>query len=198
MKRSKSKKQDISYFPTVKIIPAPENSLLYDDFAPNADEDDYKLYLSIMEEGIKEPLQISADGVLLSGHRRHAAARCLKLEKVPCIIAKGIIFSDLTADERLQILSIYNRQRDKSNAERLREALLEVDPEEAYARLRQDRIEHRQIDIEDNVTLGVTRKRARITTKAFLEAAQNAIYSEKEYWPLTVRRVHYLLLNAHP
>ena len=184
MKKSETKKQDISYFPTTKIVPAPENRLLYDDFAPNADEDDYKLYMSIKEEGIKEPLHISADGVLLSGHRRHAAARWLGLKKVPCIIAEDIVFGDLTADRRLKVLSVYNRQRNKSHAEQLREAMLEVDPEEAYARLRRDRF-RRQIDIEKNVSLGDARKRAKITTKAFLQAAQKAIELEKEYWPLS-------------
>jgi len=198
MKKSKTKKQDISYFPTLKIIPAPENSLLYNDFAPNADEDDYKLYLSIKEEGIREPLHISADCFLLSGHRRLSAALWLGLSEVPCLVADDVVFGDLTADERLSVLAIYNKQRDKNNAERLREAMLEIDPDEAYARLRQDRIDRRQVEIEDNVTLGSTKKRAKITTKAFLQAAQNAIDSEKEYWPLTVRRVHYLLLNTPP
>jgi hypothetical protein len=46
--------------------------------------------------------------------------------------------------------------------------------------------------------MGNYKGRARITTLAFLRAAQKAIESEKEYWPLTVRRVHYLLLNDPP
>src|SRR4030042_239716 len=197
-KMGKIKKQDISYFPTSEIITAHENGLLYDNFAPNADEDDDQLYYSIKEEGIREPLHISADGVLLSGHRRLAAADRLGLGPVPCIIADDVVFDDLTADERLSVLAIYNKQRDKSHAERLREAMLEIDPDEVYERLLQDRNNRRRDDIEDNITLGVIKKRARITTKAFLRAAQKAIESESEYWPLTVRRVHYLLLNDPP
>ncbi len=69
------KKQDISYFSLDEIREAPENELLYDDFSPNADEDDYQLYMSIKEEGIREPLHVSADRFLLSGHRRYAAAQ---------------------------------------------------------------------------------------------------------------------------
>ncbi len=192
------KKQDISHFFLNQIRPASENALLYDNFCPNADDDDYKLYMSIREEGIREPLHVSADKILLSGHRRFAAARWLSLETVPCLVAEDIVFNDLTADERLNILAIYNKQRDKSHAERLREAMLEIDPDEAYERLLQDRNERRQVDIEANVTLGSYKGRARITTLAFLRAAQKAIDSEKEYWPLTVRRVHYLLLNDPP
>jgi hypothetical protein len=192
------KKQDISYFSLNEIRPASENGLLYDSFTPNVDEDDYKLYMSIKEEGIREPLHISADGFLLSGHRRHAAARWLGLEAVPCIIEGDVVFGDLTSDERLSILSIYNKQRDKSHAERLREVMQEIDPEEAYTKLLIDRFERRQVNIEDNIILGNYKGRARITTMAFLRAAQWAIESEKEYWPLTVRRVHYLLLNDPP
>lgn len=69
------KKQDVSYFSPDEIYQAPENGLLYDNFAPNADPDDYKLYTSIKEEGIREPLHVSAGGVCLSGHRRLAVAR---------------------------------------------------------------------------------------------------------------------------
>jgi hypothetical protein len=192
------KKQDISYFPLDAIRPAPENGLLYDAFSPNTDEDDLKLYMSIKTEGIREPLHLSSDDYLLSGHRRYAAARWLGLETVPCIVFDDVDFGDLSADERLSVLSLYNKQRDKSHAERLREAMQEIDPDEAYERLLIDRFERRQIDIEDNVTLGNVKKRARITTIGFLRAAQKAIESEKEYWPLTVRRVHYLLLNDPP
>ncbi len=198
MKMNELKKQDISYFFLNQIRPASENALLYDNFCAKTDDDDYKLYMSIKEEGIREPLHISADRIILSGHRRFAAARWLSLETVPCLVAENIVFNDLTADERLNILAIYNKQRDKSHAERLREAMLEIDPDEAYERLLQDRNERRQVDIEDNVTLGDYRGRARITTLAFLRAAQKVIDSEKEYWPLTVRRVHYLLLNDPP
>jgi len=188
----------ISYFSLNEIRPASENGLLYDSFTPNADEDDLKLYISIKEEGIREPLHVSADGIILSGHRRHAAARWLGLESVPCIIADDVVFNDLTADERLSMLSLYNKQRDKSHSERLREAMQEIDPDEAYTKLLIDRFERRQVNIEDNVTLGDVKERARITTMAFLNAAKKTIESEKEYWPLTVRRVHYLLLNAPP
>ena len=192
------KKQDISHFSLNEIIPAPENRLLYDSFAPNSNDDDNKLYWSIKEEGIREPLHVSVDGVLLSGHRRLAAASWLGLETVPCLVDDDVDFGDLTADERLSVLAIYNKQRDKSHAERLREAIQEINPGEAYERLLSDRVERRRIDIEDNVALGSYKGRARITTFAFLRAAQKAIESEKEFWPLTVRRVHYLLLNKPP
>ena len=192
------KNQDISYFSLNEVIQATENALLYDSFTPNADEDDYKLYMSIKEEGIREPLHVSTDGFLLSGHRRYAAARWLEMEEVPVIVEHNVVFCDLTAEERLDILAVYNKQRDKSHAERLREAMQEIDPDEAYEHLRQDRNDRHRVDVEDNVTLGAYKGRARITTMAFLRAVQQAIELEKQFWPLTVRRVHYLLLNDPP
>ncbi len=42
------------------------------------------------------------------------------------------------------------------------------------------------------------KKRFKITTMQFLKAAIEVIDSQREYWPLTVRRVHYLLLNDPP
>jgi len=193
-----AKKQDMTYFPLNEIHPASENGLLYDKFSPNADDDDARLYWSIKAEGIREPLHISADGFILSGHRRFAAAAWLGLTVVPCLVADDVIWGSLDADERLAVLALYNKQRNKSHAELLREALREISPDEAYKKLLQDRIERRQVSIEDNVDVGEFKRRARITTKAFLRAAQRAIESERDYWPLTVRRVHYLLLNDPP
>jgi len=192
------KKQDLSYFPINQIRPARENSLLYDGFNPQTDDDDAKLYWSIKSDGIREPLHVSADGYILSGHRRYSAAHWVSLTVIPCIVHDDVVFGDLTADERIKLLAVYNKQRDKSHAERLREAMQEISPDEAYKNLLQDRIERRQIEIDDNVYLGDCKTRARITTQAFLKAAQRAIESERQFWPLTVRRIHYLLLNNPP
>ena len=102
-----TKKQDLSYFPMSKLRPSYENGILYDRFAPCEDADDYKLYLSIKSEGIREPLHISADGFILSGHRRYAAARYLSLVKVPVIISKDIsskLFFDSLANNLFEPL----------------------------------------------------------------------------------------------
>lgn len=193
---NETKKRDMSDFSPDDLIPAPENNLLYDGFNPWADDDDNALYCSIKAEGIREPLHVTSDRVILSGHRRHAAAKLLKLSQVPVIVT-GDIYRTLHPNERLSLLADYNKQRDKSYAERLREALQGIRPDEAYDRLIEDRdLRHR--NVENNVTLGAVKKRAKITTRGFLLAAQRVIELERPYWPLTVRRVHYLLLNDPP
>lgn len=194
----KEKKRDLSHFSIKEIRPAAENKFLYDDFSPNADEDDRKLYFSIKENGIREPLHVSSDGVILSGHRRYAAATWLGLETLPCIIADDVVYGDLSHDERISVLAIYNKQRDKSHAEKLREAMQDVDPDDAYQNLLSDRQKRRQVDLEDNIEMGKKKKRARITTIGFLTAAQKVIESQRDYWPINVRRAHYLLLNDPP
>jgi hypothetical protein len=193
-----AKKRDISYFLTSDVKPADENELLYDKFSPFADEDDFKLYLSIQKDGIREPLHISADGFILSGHRRHAAAERTGLDRVPCIVADDVVFKDMTHEERLSVLYTYNKQRDKNYSERLREAMAEVDPIEAHNNLLVYRHNRRRVALDINVVMGTTKIRARITTMKFLQAATDAIHSEREFWPLQVRRVHYLLLNDPP
>ena len=191
------KKRDLFHFFPGLLQVADENRLLYDSFAPDQ-ADDLALFRSIKRDGIREPLHISQDGVVLSGHRRLACARLLELPTIPCIVHNEITWADMTCDDRLSILAAFNRQREKSHAERLREAMLEVDPDAAHERLRRDRVTRNQNVVEGNVILGARRKRARITTRGFLEAAKRVIESERDYWPLTVRRVHYLLLNDPP
>lgn len=191
-----SKNAYLSYFLVTQIQVARENDLLYESFGI-ANADDAALVRSINEDGIREPLTVSKDGVLLSGHRRFAAAKYLGLETVPVRFTETV-FEKLSKAERLDVLRLFNQQRDKTPGEKIREQLLQIDPKEAHAKLFRQRITQRYGSIETNVDIGVVKKRARITTIQFLEAAQKVIQENEEYWPLTVRRVHYLLLNNPP
>ncbi len=111
-----------------------------------------------------------------------------------------VVFDSLATDEKLEILRLYNQQRDKSPGERIREKMLDIDPEQARSDLLARRVKAMVMKgaTSSNVQLGKVKKRARITTVQFLEAAQKVIQENKEYWPLTDRRVHYLLLNDPP
>lgn len=193
-----SKKWDLSHFPLEKIQTALENNYLYDQFAI-ANHDDQDLYNSIKEVGIQEPLVITDDFYLLSGHRRLASAKRLKLRTVPVrMICKS--FKNLSKPERLDLLRLYNQQRDKSTGEKVREKLLELDKRTAYNNLLKRRMDLLTISrgIQSNITLGTLKKRAKITTTQFLNAVIRVVNDNKEYWPLTDRRIHYLLLNNPP
>ncbi|MBA4144025.1 MAG: ParB N-terminal domain-containing protein [Nitrosospira sp.] len=186
----------MSYFSVTQIRVVHENDLLYEPFGI-ANADDAALVMSIEELGVQEPLTLSNDGFLLSGHRRLAAAKYLGLETVP-VRFTDVNFGELSKPERLEELRSFNQQRNKTPNEKIREQLLQIDPQEAYEELCRQRLTQQLDTLTSNVDLGAVKKRARITTVQFLNAAQKVILDNKEYWPLTVRRVHYLLLNDPP
>ena len=198
LKGAEPKKVDKSHFLLKDVQVAKENDLLYDRFGI-ANLDDRELTISIHENGVQEPLTLSADNVLLSGHRRLAAAKFLGLRTVPVRVVE-VVFDVLTGTERLATLKRYNQQRDKSPGERIREKLLEIDPGRAHSDLLRRRVESHAMSGAStaNVELGDFKKRARITTFQFLDAVKKVVQQNKDYWPLTDRRVHYLLLNDPP
>ena len=73
----------IRQIPLADIRPSPENDRLYRPVDPN-DPEIQSLAANIAERGILVPLVMSADGFLLSGHRRRVAAELAGLEEVPC------------------------------------------------------------------------------------------------------------------
>ena len=192
------KNWDVSQIPTFAVLLTTDNDLIYEQFSPE-NEDDAALIESIREHGIKEPLVISADGFLLSGHRRLEVARYLCLSEVP-VRRENIEFLVLEDAERLKILKRFNQQRSKSFEERVRERLVDIDPEEAYERGIRKKLERADAnaEIDENIDIGFAKRRSRITTLEFLNAVKKVIQDNKPYWPLTDRRVHYLLLNNPP
>lgn len=191
-------KQDLSHFPINQIKQALENESIYDNFGV-ANADDRQLIESINDNGIQEPLVITADWVLLSGHRRLAAAIYLGLGTVPVRMRDDVIFADLDKQDRLELLRVHNQQREKSASEKIREAMVSIDPKAAHVTLKEYNQRRKSLDSTGGeITISGTKTRAKITTLQFLKAAKSAIQKEKKYWPLSVRRIHYLLLNDPP
>lgn len=73
----------VRVLPIDDIRPSPENEQLYRPVDPT-DPDIVALAASICEHGIREPLVITLDGYIVSGHRRYTAAKLAGLEAVPC------------------------------------------------------------------------------------------------------------------
>jgi len=192
------KKTDKSHFCVSEIKTAAENDLIYDKFGTN-NEDDYALMCSIKEHGIKEPLILTSDNYVVSGHRRLAAAKRLGLAEVP-IRRIPEHFESMEYKERVALLRLHNFQRSKSPGERIREAMLDINPSHAHIDLIKRRIKNRSRSDPScvAVSLGKVKKRAKITTVQFLSKVKQIIEDNKLYWPLTDRRVHYLLLNDPP
>ena len=171
---AKPKKQDKAHFdeysvflPIAAIQVAPENDLLYDRFGI-ANSDDADLAISIRDKGIQEPLTLSNDHFLLSGHRRLAAAKYLGLQEVPCRLVE-VDFYQMTTTERLATLRLYNQQREKSPVERIKEKLLDIDPKDAHPELKRRRIDVLLLKgaTDANVKMGPVKKRALSVFKWF-------------------------------
>lgn len=182
--------------PVGKVKPSPENDEIYGAIDPG-DADLINLAIDISKNGIREPVLVSRDGWIISGHRRYAAARRAGLQSIRCVV-RGICRADFDDLGWKRELRAHNHQRVKSDAVRIKEALLDVDPEIAYAQYQADRIESEQ-RMPPMMTITGEKVRSRISRnlEEFLEAAKRQINAMKAFWPLTVRQVHYGLLNSH-
>lgn len=179
------------------VFPSPENDEIYGAI-DNQEHEQIKLAIDIAEHGIREPLTVSIDGYIVSGHRRYAAARRARLKKIP-IRKLDVARFDHSPTEWKQLLASYNKQRVKSSAIRIKESMLSIDPEIAYQELIEARLE-RGREAPDEILLHGAKERSEISAakEPMLSAVIAAITSLNEYWPLTVRQVHYRLLNDAP
>lgn len=178
------------------IRPSPENDRLYRPVDPT-DPAIVTLSESIAEHGVLEPLVITSDGFIISGHRRHAAAKLAGLLCVPCRVESIRRADDLDAFTKL--LREHNRQRVKSLDEQLREEVVAADPERAHQALAEYRRQRPQVDVQ-TISLGAPRPRARISRakKPFLLAVLRVLEERREFLPLSDRAIHYALLNDPP
>ena len=183
-----------------KISPSPENALLYHPVTPD-DPATIELANSIAERGVLEPIVISEDGYIISGHRRHCAARIAGLTEVPCRKMRGVRRGDgeKADDGFLRLLREHNRSRIKSRDELLREAIIRVDPEKAHRALtayrrRKSKITASPIEVRD---VGRRCEISEAKTE-FLRAVHQIIHEQEEFWPLSLRQIHYQLLNNPP
>src|SRR6187402_1172275 len=83
MSRANDPSLEISIHKAEALRIAPQHDLMFsrvDEWDPAVRD----LAQSIREVGVLEPLVITADGHILSGHRRYQAALLAGLERLPC------------------------------------------------------------------------------------------------------------------
>lgn len=180
--------------PLAWVKPSPENDKLYKLVDPD-DPQTIALAESIQKFGIREPLVLTSDGFILSGHRRYAAAKLAGLESVP-VRRENIRRSD---PQFVQLLREYNRQREKTLDERLREEIVSANPDETYSAL----VEFRKsaaVNSAETVVLGECKARAEISAakQPLLDAVLQVLEERRDFWPLSDRAIHYALLNLRP
>jgi len=160
---------------------------------------------SIQTRGLEEPLLLTADRYILSGLRRFYAITTYSpawfrraKNRIPCRIRPEVRREGNPQYHRE--LAEYNPQRIKKAGSLLKEALLRTSD---AADLRADikdfdeasisvDCEFMQVDGSKCVE-NVSEKK-----KAFLDAAVAVIQELRSFWPLSVRQIHYRLLNNPP
>lgn len=113
--------------PVDALAPHPKNDDIYGDEQLPDDFLD-----SIDTHGIREPLVVTDDGTIISGHRRHRAATELGFDTVPVRIQ-----TFETELEEWEAILDYNRQRVKSTAQLINEFETAKQIEEERAKQRQ-------------------------------------------------------------
>ena len=105
--------------------------------------------------------------------------------------------------EFLRLLVEANTQRKKTAGMLFREAAMKIDPEQAHEELveeqrEKDRERKFGSDLSDQAVYGKNlagRKKISKASMPFLEAALRVINAHEEFWPLSVRQIHYRLLG---
>lgn len=179
-----------------KLRPSPENLRLYGPL-DSKDSEIIALSGSVKRLGVLEPLVVTTDDYILSGHRRRLAAVLAGLKTVPTRVHP--ISRKANPDEFLVLLREHNRQRMKTRDQQLREEVVSADPEQAYQAL----LDHRQKQSEvwaDTIEIRGEKHRAKISRAKIpmLNAVVDVLNEYKEFWPLSDRLVHYALLNDPP
>jgi len=193
-------KIDLVQVSTLK--PCPENDIVYG--AQSIDDPDIRdLIADIRENGVTDPLHISADNYIISGHRRRFCAIQAGVRMAP-VIRNDISYKDDRATF-LKLLRTANLQRKKSPAMLMREATMAVDPNAAVAEMQAQRKAAREERLYGDMSARLMEssdiaQRSKISEASmpFLQAARDILNANRDFWPLSVRQVHYRLLNDPP
>lgn len=185
----------VTLLDAAEIQPSPENDELY-GVVGRDDPSMPVLIRSIQRLGLEEPLILTSDKFILSGHRRFHALRNLGWDRIP------VRFTNVTREhcaDYHRLLAQYNPQRVKTVASTLAESLLQNEDDEnsgvswsAYHRRNAAPME--SMSVTGQKTTGTISSRR----SEFIAAAKRVVAEMRDYWPLTVRQVHYKLLNNPP
>jgi hypothetical protein len=176
------------------VNPAPVNSLIYRPVDPE-DPEIEELADSIKMHGLLQPIDITRDGFILSGHRRYAACSLLGWNTITGRVW-DICYSDANFET---LLCEFNRQRVKGFDEVVRESVVGDAKGDAYETLLATRKAKARVSGDFLVIEGV-KKRKKISNgkTPMVKTVLKIIGSKEDYWPLSDREIHYDFLNEPP
>jgi len=122
--------EDVSYIDPSELSAHPKNREIYGDTESSDDIDD-NFVESVSENGVIEPLVVTTDKQIISGHRRWIAAKTTDVETVP---VRTCEFDDDLAER--EALIEFNRQREKTPGQIVNEfeEMLEIEKKKAKER----------------------------------------------------------------
>jgi hypothetical protein len=176
------------------------NDQIYKPVRPD-DPSIRELAKDIAEAGeVLEPLMVTLDNVIVSGHRRRCAAGVAGISTVP---VRRI--NILSTDPRFEkYLVWFNKQRVKTPGEQIKEEIIRTSPDDAYYEL----LSHRAVEEKKAfqratdadlriIDPALARRRCSISPakQPMLAAAIAIMERYRSYWPLTLRQIHYRLLG---
>lgn len=176
------------------IRPCPENDLIYKKI--NADSpENRRLAADIKRRGILDPLRVSADNVIISGHRRYNAALQAGLTRVPVFFDEIVYEGNLEAFMELLVACNID-QREKSFEEKVREEATRHNPCEAHLTLLEER--QKPDEISEPFIIEGTKTRSLISPakQPMLDMLFRVL--EDNITPMTVRQIHYQFMNDPP
>lgn len=109
LEREEDEREKIDMVDVVRLQENPLNATIYSDDVPLG------LLSSIEIYGVRVPIRVTPDLLIIDGHLRTKAAIETGWKKIPVII------EEVPPDKQLLVLLEFNRYRDKTNTERLRE-----------------------------------------------------------------------------
>lgn len=174
------------------IRPSEVNKTIYN---PAHEDRIIKLANNIKRKGLLDPLLISSDGVIISGNTRYAALKLLGRKFVE--VRRHPVHSE--SKEFLELLIAANDQRVKTLKEQVNEIAASVDPKVYWMQRELDMSEKRSsIDLE--CVTGELKSRRRLTDnyEDLAQAIERVLKDNREYLPMTLRGVHYQLLELRP
>jgi len=189
-----------AFVATSALRDTPENWSVYN--RPANDDAFLGLVESVKENGILEPLIISKDNYVLSGHRRLAAAHKAGLAFVPVTRTDDEI-EGMDPAERLKVLVKYNEgSRRKTEQELVRESMIKVDPAAAIVAATNRRAQQFTLS-KSSFSVVETRGRIARTSvmksrRRFLEAVLAILegFEKADHLPVSIRSIHYPLLGS--
>ena len=195
MKGHQPKPDRVQVLPLRDISAAPENDQIYRAVSVHDVRD---LVRSIRQHGVQEPLLVSTDGFVISGHRRRLAAQLAGLSEVPVRIHP--VSRRGNHEAFVKLLVEMNTQRIKGADVLLHEAVIKINPELAHQQIIKDR-ERKDEERNQESTLSEIyaddgrRDRLSDAKLPLLNAIKDVINRQRDYWPLSVRQIHYRLLG---